>query len=219
MTIATYSDLQTKAASWVKRAGVSTYTAEVVDFITLAEARLNREIGAVETDATLTGTVDSRTIDLSAYSIAEPIALFLAQSGYDETPIQLQADGTFPFLTTSGYPSQAAIDGTDLKFDRPLDTAYPFRFRYREKFALSNSATTNWLLTNHSDVYLAATLMWGAGYNESWPNGQVWKSILDETIGSIKSQIAQKKRGVLRVDDALISSGRPSYAQLLAGDF
>lgn len=219
MSLATYSDLKTTAATWVRRSSLSSFTAQVPDFVTLAEARLNREIGAVETDASLTGTLDSRTIDLSSYSIAEPVALWLAQTSYDEIPVQLQADGTFPFLTTSGVPAQAAIDGTNLKFDRPLDSAYPFRFRYKEKFALSDSATTNWLLTNHPDVYLAATMMWGAGYLETWANGQVWKSILDEAIPSIKSQIAQSKRGVLRVDDGLLAVSRPTYAQLTSGDF
>jgi len=204
MALANYTDLQASALDWMTRAG---QTGQVVDWILLAEARLNRELGAVETDATLTGVADSRRIDISAVSMVQPIALFLAEVGNDEVFITPKADGTFPYLTDSGRPSVWAIDGTNIDFDCPLDAAYPFRLRYREKFSLATSAT-NWLLTNHPDVYLAATLMWGAGYNEDWSNGSIWKGILEEAIPSIKNTIAQSKRSVSTVDAALPRIGR-----------
>lgn len=213
MAISAYNDLKTKVASWGRRSGNSTFVSEVPDIITLAEARLNRELPAVETDQTLTGMANSRTIDISAYAVVEPIALFLAESGEDERQIPFKADGTFPYLTNAGEPSFAAIDGTNIDFDRPLDAAYPFRFRYRQKFNLSDSATTNWLLTNHPDVYLAACLMWGAGYREDWPNGGAFKAILDEGIPSVRNIIAQKKRGVLTVDSGLLQSRTRSLAE------
>lgn len=213
MALGTYSELQTAALDWMERAG---QTGQVVDWITLAEAKLNRELGAVETDTTLTGVLNSRRIDISALSIERPIALFLAQSGYDELEIKLKADGTFPYLDNSDKPGFAAVDGTNLDFDRPLDAAYPFRFRYRQRFKLSDASPTNWLLTNHPDVYLAATLMWGAGYNENWQNGAVWRSALDEGIPSVRHTIAQSKRGVLTVDRGLLrNDSRRSYNDLV----
>jgi hypothetical protein len=205
MALANYSDLQATALRWMERTGVD--DAEAPDWIALAEARLNRELGAVETDATITGTVSSRRIDISSLSMVQPIALYLAEVGEDEVFITPKADGTFPYLDDSGRPSIWAVDGTNIDFDCPLDAAYPFRLRYREKFNLATAAT-NWLLTNHPDVYLAATLMWGAGYNEDWPNAPVWKSILDEAIPSIKNTIAQSKRSVSTVDAGLAMVGR-----------
>lgn len=205
MALANYSDLQATALRWMERTGVD--DAEAPDWIALAEARLNRELGAVETDAAITGTVSSRRIDISSLSMVQPIALYLAEVGEDEVFITPKADGTFPYLDDSGRPSIWAVDGTNIDFDCPLDAAYPFRLRYREKFNLATAAT-NWLLTNHPDVYLAATLMWGAGYNEDWPNAPVWKSILDETIPSIKNTIAQSKRSVSTVDAGLAMVGR-----------
>jgi hypothetical protein len=205
MALANYSDLQATALRWMERTGVD--DAEAPDWIALAEARLNRELGAVETDATITGTVSSRRIDISSLSMVQPIALYLAEVGEDEVFITPKADGTFPYLDDSGRPSIWAVDGTNIDFDCPLDAAYPFRLRYREKFNLA-TASTNWLLTNHPDVYLAATLMWGAGYNEDWPSAPVWKSILDEAIPSIKNTIAQSKRSVSTVDAGLAMVGR-----------
>lgn len=204
MALANYTDLQASALDWMTRAG---QTGQVVDWIFLAEARLNRELGAVETDATITGVSGSRRIDISSLSLVQPIALYLAEVGRDEVFITPKADGTFPYLDDTGRPTIWAIDGTNIDFDRVLDAAYPFRLRYRQKFNLATTST-NWLLTNHPDVYLAATLMWGAGYNEDWSNGSIWKGILEEAIPSIRSTIAQSKRSVSTVDRGLAMVGR-----------
>lgn len=206
MALANYSDLQSSVTDWLARSDIQ---AAAPDCITLAEARLNRLLGAVETDQTLTGTSGSRRIDISSLSCVEPIALFLAESGNDEVQLTPKADGTFPYLNSSGKPRYWAIDGTNIDFDRPLDAAYPFRFRFRQRFALSDSATTNWLLTNHPDVYLAAALMWGAGYVKSIAEASTWKSILDEGIPEVRRVLARNKKSVLTVDPALMP--RPYY--------
>lgn len=206
MALANYTDLQASALDWMERAG---QTGQAVDWIALAEAKLNRKLGPVETDASRTGTVDSRSISISALTVVEPIALFIADpSGSSERELQQQAAATMSYDDNSGRPSQWAMDSaTNLKLDRPCDQAYSFRFRFRERFALSGSVTTNWLLTNHPDVYLAATLMWGAGYNQDWPNGAVWKGILDDGLEEVGNIIAETRRGVLRADPALAAIG------------
>src|SRR5688572_19275772 len=201
MAISTFSELKTAIATWAARTGDADFVTRTTDCVTLAEAKLNRELGALEADATLTGTINSRRIT-TGLSIVEPVALWIAQTGQDEEPVQLQADGTFPYLTTSGKPTMAALDdgGTYIDFNCPLYTAYPFRFRYRGRIALSDASPTNWLLTNHPDVYLAASMMWGAGYQEDWQNGAVWKGMLQEGIPEIRHELAQQQRGMLRVD-------------------
>src|SRR5687768_4793703 len=120
MALANYTELQAAALDWMTRAG---QTGQTADWVTLGEAELNRELGAIETDTTLTGVADSRRIDISAVAIVQPIALYLAESGRDEVFINPKADGTFPYLTTSGRPTAWAIDGTNIDFDRPLDAA------------------------------------------------------------------------------------------------
>lgn len=200
MAIANYTDLKTAVANWMARSDVS---GEAGDFIMLAEARLNRELPAVETDVTLTGTIDSRRIDISAQNCVEPIALFLAETGSDEVEIQQQSDGAFPYLTASGRPSIWSVDGANIDFDRPLDAAYPFRFRLRQKFALSDGSPTNWLLTNHPDLYLAATLIWGGVFIQNFAYAAPFSAALEDGIPSVRNIIAQSKRGTLRVDPAL----------------
>lgn len=208
MAISTYAELKTAISDWMARADLS---GNAADFITLAEARLNREIPAVQTDVTLTGTLGSRRIDVSSYSVVSPIALFLVDTDGDEIELTQRADGTFPYLDTSDQPKFWAMDGNYIDFDCPLDTAYTFRFRIKQRYALSDSATTNWLLTYHPDIYLAASLIWGGAYVKDFPYAATFVSSLDSGIPSVKNIIMEQNRGVLTVDPALRVSGNFSY--------
>lgn len=210
MAIANYGDLKTAVNDWTAREDLS---GNAADFITLAEARLNRELNPVEVDATITGVADSNRIDVSAQAVQTPVALFLAETGYNEVQLTQKSDGTFPYMTASGRPDYWAMDGEQgyIDFNRPLDSAYPFRFRYRQRFTLSDAAPTNWLLTYHPDAYLAAVLLWGGLFNRDNPYAATFKPLLDEALPEIRHQIAQNKRAQLTVDPALRAIGRRLY--------
>jgi hypothetical protein len=205
MALSTYSELKTFLQDMMARSDLS---GNVADFITLAEARLNREIPAVETDVTLTGTADNRRISVSANSVVSPIALFLVDTDGDEIELTQKSDGSFPYTDTSDQPKFWAMDGTNIDFDCPLDEAYTFRFRIRQRYVLSDSATTNWLLTYHPDIYVAAALIWGGGYTKDFEYAGIFNSSLLAGIESVKNIIAEQSRGVLTVDPALTSMGR-----------
>ena len=207
MALANYADLQASVIAWMTRTGDAEFAAKVPDMIALAEARLNRELGVVETDAALSGTVGSRRIDLAATPFVAPIALFLVDANGDERRLQQQGDGACPYAGEAGAPDIWAVDGAAIDFDRPLDAAYAFRLRYRQKFNLA-AASTNWLLTNHPDLYLAASLIWGAGFTEAFPQFGFWKAVLDEGIPSVRNLISQRNRGTLRVDPGLMGARR-----------
>lgn len=208
--LSTYVGLQAAVVEISERTGDTAFTNNVPSAVVRGEALLNRRIPALETDTTLTGTINSRRISLSSLSIVQPIALFLARTGYDEVEIEPQADGTFPYRNASDVPTFWSIDGTNIDFDCPLLEAYPFRFRYRQKLALATTSP-NWLLTNHPDVYLAATMVNAFNDQEDVPNLARWKGILEEAIPEIQHVIAQANRGTLRVDPALLMGNRSAY--------
>ena len=213
MAISTYAELKTFVQDMMARSDLS---GNVADFITLAEARLNREIPAVQTDVTLTGTLDSRRIDISANSVVSGIALFLVDTDGDEIELTQRSDGSFPYTDTSDQPKFWAMDGTSyIDFDCPLDSAYTFRFRIRQRYALSDSATTNWLLTYHPDIYVAATMIWGNVYRQHIEDASIFNASLMEGITSVKNVIMEQNRGVLTVDPALTSVGRYTYSNWL----
>lgn len=207
MAFANYSDLQTSIQTWTDRAGDAVFVTAVPDIIALAEAKLNRQIPAITTDATLTGVLNLNTISISALSMTNPIALFANYYTARETQLTPKMDGTFPVQNNAGRARYWSIDGTNIVLDRVLDGAYTFRFRYNQKFNLATTST-NWLLTNYPDVYLAACMAWSGAFDEDWVNAGPWKQTLDEAIPDIKSVISRIRKGDATVDPALQMIGR-----------
>jgi hypothetical protein len=208
MSISNYSELQTAITEWMDR---SDLTGNAADFITLAEARLNRRLKGLEIDATLSGTDGAQTIDISSLSLAEPIALYCTTHG-DEYEILLKGNGTIAYKETAGSPEFYVIDGDNIEFNRPQSGDQTYRFVYQARYALSDSVTTNWLLTNHPDVYLAASIVWGNVYIKDIQTAVIFKQTLDEFIKETRNYIAQKKRGNRSVDDALLVNTSNRYA-------
>lgn len=214
----TYTGLRQAVTDWMAREDIS---GSADEFIALAEARLNRELSSVETESTLTTTTNASTVSISALSVDRPIALYLAESGQDQKELTQRAPGTFPVSATSGKPNLWARDlrtSTDvITFDRIPDQAYPLRFRYEQRFAVTEDAPTNWLLTTHPDVYLLCTLAWAGDFvrDGEYEAKQVQKA--NAALREIKNHLAQSKRGVLTVDPALqaIGQGYVSYDEQL----
>lgn len=203
MSISNYTELKAAISDWMARSDIS---GSAADFITLAEARLNRILDPVPTNTTLTATPDSRSIDISSLTIAQPIALHYIDTN-SELEVIPKASGSFEYSTVSGVPSIYSISGNEIVFDRPASEAYTFRFTYEGKFKLSDAAPTNELLTDSPDVYLAASIVWGSGYVKDNAAVAGWKILLDEFIAEQNHQYANKKRSVLTVDLGLQTRG------------
>lgn len=203
MAISTYSELQAAVTDWMVRSDISGSTD---DFITLAEARLNRILEPVATTATLTGTIGSASVSISALDIVEPDALW-ASDGNTESFVTPQTLGTFQNTDVEGRPSFWAIEGTNIKFERPCDQAYSFRFIYTARLGLSDVVTTNEFLRKHPDMYLCASIYWGCVYIQDEGKANSAKAMWDEFLAEVRSNEAQKKRSILRTDPALSALG------------
>lgn len=185
--------------------------ADVENNIGLAEARLNRLLSVVETEATLTGTASSRTVSISALSVVEPIALKLVQSDDgDERDIIIKPYGEIDYIDDAGEPDYCEFVGTNIRFNCPLDEAYPFRFIYKGRFALSDEAPTNKLLTDNPDVYLAACIVWGGIFTQDEASTGL-KGLLDEFVTETRIQLAQAKRTQLSLPTMIAALGRRGY--------
>lgn len=207
MSISNYTELKAAITDWMARSDVS---GSAADFITLAEARLNRLLDPVPTNVTLTATSGSRYVDVSALSIIEPIALHFIGVG-PELVVIPKAEGSFEYTSTSGFPTIYTIVDNQIVFDCPSVSDYSFRFTYESRFKLSDAAPTNTLLTNHPDVYLAASIVWGSGYVKDPDSIAGWKGMLDEFIAETNHQFAKSKRSILTVDNALRPRRRWDY--------
>lgn len=207
MPFSNYTDLQAAISDWMARSDVS---GKATDFIALAEARLNRLLGVVGTTVTLNGSIGVAELDISSLSVQEPQNLYVTD-GESELYMTPRALGTYVTTTIQGRPSFWSIEGNKIIFDRPPEIAYPFRFVYLGRFALSDSAPTNEFLTENPDLYLAASIVWGCTYTKD-PSISAWKAMLDEFTEQVSNDNARKKRSQLTSDPALAMIGRTRYS-------
>jgi hypothetical protein len=190
MAITTYGELKAAAANWLVRADL---TARIPEFITLAEARLNRLLRArlAEMDVALTTAIGSRWLALPA-GFTEPLRLWI---------VRTEGRAEVPFLEASlmgasslrGEPGAWTIDGERLAFDRPCDQAYPLTLRMLQAFALSEAQPVNALLSGAPDVYLFATLCEAAPFLRDGELTEAYEAKLTRAIGELNAKDARSR--------------------------
>lgn len=198
MALANYTDLQAAVASW----NWNRTDIPVTDVITLAEARLRREIYVAqgETEAALTAVVDSRYIALPT-GFTEPVACFI-DYGAGRQHLNF-IDAGMDTVNASGPPTFWAVDGANIAFERPLDQSYDLTLRYIGTWSLSGSAPTNWLLTNAPDVYLAACGVEAGVYLKDTDDAAMWVTKYTDAKDSINAKEARSKSNRLAMDPAM----------------
>jgi hypothetical protein len=207
MAIGTYSQLKTAIETWMARSSDTEISGNATDLVTLAEDRLNRDLPlrVNYTDTTLTGTAGSRALTLPS-DFYEPVALWLTTFSV-RTMLTPFIAGNVEVTTTRGTPQAWCINGTGIDLDILCDQAHTFLFRYRKSFALSDSATTNWLLTNHPSVYLQACLLEAELLAKDWEAAAIRESILTKMIDAIAWKDARNLAlAPLATDAALVGN-------------
>lgn len=189
MAISTYDELKTAVATWAHNTAL---TALIPDFITFAESRMNRtlRLRMMESDNSLSLASGARTVALPSGYI-EPISLALVISGEARDYLDLRLPHQLPVdinATSARRPREWAINGSNIEFPNLADQTYALTFRMVGSFALSDASPTNWLLTNHPDVYLFGALLEAAPYMVNDQRIGVWQMKYDQAIQEIKNK-------------------------------
>lgn len=202
MALATYSDLQSAVADYMARPDL---TGVIPTFISLAESRLNRllQLRITETVTTLTGSIGSRELSLPS-DYVEAISLDLTTSG-DFCRLVAKEIADLPYRSISGTPWAWAVQGSKIILDRTCAAADTFQFRYRQGFALSDDVPTNWLLTNHPDLYLMAAMVEAHVYQKNEDGAAGWLAKLNMAIEEVMAKEGRSKsRAELGMDPILL---------------
>lgn len=167
MAISTYAELQTAIASYAHRTGDTTFTDRVTEFIAMAEARMNglMLLRAYESEEPITLTTSVNYVALPTGYLS-PIALWLIVSG-ERVKLDPALPEELPYSTSNGQPAYWAIDAANIRFDCPASTGYTGKFRMMKHDNLSGSNTTNELLTQRPDLYLAACMVEAARFTKN----------------------------------------------------
>lgn len=165
MAITNYTQLKSSIASWLARSGDTDLDAVIPDFITLAEVRINRELRLRAMEDRIVGTVSTEFIALPTGFLE--MRLFQLNTDPITRLEYVSPDWLARTVNSSntGQPRYFTILNDEIQLGPAPDASYEAEMVFWKKFdALSDSTTTNWLLTNAPDVYLFGALAEGAAY-------------------------------------------------------
>ena len=189
MAIGTFAQLKTAAANWLDR---SDLTDRIPEFIALAEARFNR----------ILRTRDMETVS-TAISTAAGTREYSLPTGFVQMKeFHLTTDPLTPlaYITPEmmtriwagsgrGKPEVFTIIADNVRLGPNPDAVYTTSMLYYKTFtALSDSATTNDMLTNNPDVYLYGVLLEAEPFIMNDARVQIWATAFQQAIGDIQNQ-------------------------------
>ncbi len=181
MALDTYANLQLTIAVWLMRDDL---TSNIPDFITLCEGRNNRRIRTREMETTVTLTpdgdnvctlpddyIEARSVQASTdpLSVLTPLSLDLARAGFN----------------TSGFPFHYTIQGNTIAARVPSSSDIVLDY-YAKIPALSDSNTTNWLLTKAPEIYLYGSLLESAPFMEDDQRLATWISLYKAAVDELQ---------------------------------
>ena len=179
MALTNYSELKTAIANWLDRTDLDD---RIPEFIQLAEARHRRDfkIRRMETRVTANTIADTEYYSLPNNFVAmRNIQLNTDPKTALEYMTPEQMDRVRGGSTT-GKPKAYSIMGNSFQL-RPIpDGVYEIEMLYYKYFtALSDSNTTNDMLTYHPDLYLYGALVEAEPYLQNDKRIQVWAGYYD----------------------------------------
>jgi hypothetical protein len=185
MSLTNYSDLKTSVANYLGR---SDLTAQIPDFISLAEIRLNRSLRIRQMLKTVTSSTagGDSTVGLPSdfleirdiYLDANPrISLsYLSPSSFTRDARAAE----------SGQPVFYTLRSNEIEFAPIPDTAYTVVMLYYGKAeALSDSNPSNEFMANCPDALLYGALLEAEPYLMNDARTQVWSSLYQNAVTSL----------------------------------
>lgn len=186
MAIATYTELKTSIASWLNRDDL---TSVIPDFISLAEAGINRDLRHYKMIERADATLDSRYVQMPT-DWMETVR-FSITSGNTYRLELVSRDDMLEYrqktADASGRPRFYANIGDTIEVFPTPDADYTMQLQYYAKTpALSDSNASNWLLLDAPDVYLYGTLIQSAPYLQDDARTQTWAALYAAALQSLQ---------------------------------
>jgi len=188
MAITTKDELIAALGNWLER---SDLTDRAADFITLAEAQMNRTLRLrdMETRSTATLTTGDEFFNRPADFLEEK-SLTLSDGStsweLDPKPIEILEAA----LPATGRPTHYALTGGAIHVYPKPDKTYTATLIYYARIpALSDTQPTNWLLTRAPDAYLYGALSHAAPFLEDdTGTGSAFATFYGAAIGGLKAE-------------------------------
>jgi len=191
MTLQTYSDLTTAIGNWLQRSDLA---ALLPNFVQLFEACANRRLRVRQQEATAELTPGNGVVALPSDYLSWRRLTWTGnprqELGYVE-PSWLQA--AYPDLPID-IPRVFTIEGGNI-LTRPLDPGNTaLELVYFQQIPSLAANSTNWLMSQHPDLYLFGALTEAQAYTLNAETAALWKARRDELFDEIE-KLSNKSRG------------------------
>lgn len=195
MAIATYTDLQNSIESFLARTDL---TAQIPDFIKLAEVRMSRELESrsQEKRATASTVAGNEYIALPT-DLREVREVKLNTSPLTvleyKSPTAIDSDHS---TTGQGKPKSYSIIGDEIRLRPVPDAIYEVEIVYiGEITPLSATNATNTILTRHPDAYLSGALVEAYTFLMDEQRAQVYDRKFSRAIEEIRKDESRAHYG------------------------
>ena len=186
MAITTYAELKSSIANWLNRDDL---TSVIPDFISLTEAGINRDLRHYKMINRVDATLDSRYVQMPADWIET--VRFGITSGTTYRLELISRDDMLEYRQNTsdiaGIPKFYANIGDTIEVFPTPAAEYQMQLQYYAKTpALSDSNTTNWLLTDAPDIYLYGSLIQAAPYLNDDARAETWAALYSAAMQSMQ---------------------------------
>jgi hypothetical protein len=179
MALTTYTELKASLADWLNRTDL---TSAIADFISLAEAQMERQLRTRQMIVRATasfaaaaeyGTVPDDFLETKSIKLdTNPVTSLSFQT------IEAMDQLSNTTYLSSGKPLYFTVVGNQFRLLPIPDGAYTADLVYYAKLTkLSSTVATNFLLTQAPDVYLYGSLLQAAPYLQDDARISVWSSL------------------------------------------
>jgi hypothetical protein len=193
MAISTFAELKASVADYLNR---SDLTSVIPTFITLAESQINRDVRHWQMEEKASLTVNARYVARPADWI-QTVRIALSSGsggGLSLMSQQAMAEKRGAANDAAGTPAFYSHSESNFEFFPTPDSANTAELLYYQTVpALSDSATSNWLLVSAPDVYLYGTLIHSAPYLAEDGRTGVWAQMYGAAVNQLNLQSESSK--------------------------
>jgi len=185
VSITNYAELKSAISDFLNRDDL---TAVIPTFVSLAEARIARDLRHWKQDRRVTTDVDERyenlPFDWISIHMVEHTDGGEISSVSNTEMAALRANSTTP-----GKPRFFKNNANDMEFYPAPDATYNITMVYQARIpSLSEDTDTNWLLLQAPDVMLYAALMQSAPYLADDNRTQVWAQLYQSAVQALNTE-------------------------------
>jgi hypothetical protein len=188
VAITTYDELKTAVANYVNRADL---TARIPEFISLAEARISRQLRRTTVTEPITLTASAASISLPA--TAGELRYLRMNDGVYQFPLEITspvavADLLSAYGNVAGVPKRAAVLEGELYLAPMANDDFTAEISYFEKLvALSSGNPSNSVLADAPDLYLAGALVEAFLYLEYDERVTIWEAKFEAALDELNT--------------------------------